>query len=116
MITRLLSRTVFKLTPEQEAAREAARAARPVLFREHFWQILRPLRPKDSLVGVGADAGADADAAAPAAPVVYREHFWQITRPRQPKDSAAESAGRRGTVLGKAARSFARLLPRSRVQ
>ena len=108
LLTRLLSRTVFKLTPEQEAAREAELAARPILFREHFWQILRPVRPKDSLVGLSA---ADGDAAA--APVAYREHFWQIRRPVRPKDSAAESSGRRRTVLDRAARSFARLLPRS---
>ncbi len=113
MITRLLSRTVFKLTPEQEAAREAELAARPILFREHFWQILRPVRPKDSLVGVGADAGAPAPVPVPAA---YREHFWQITRPRRPEGPAPESSGRRHTVLASAARSFARLLPRSCVQ
>jgi hypothetical protein len=71
---------------------------------------------KCALFVVGADAGADVDTAAPAAPVVYRGHFWQITRPRRPNDSAAKSAGRRSTVLAKAVRSFARLLPRSRVQ
>jgi hypothetical protein len=58
MLTRLLSRTLFRPSPEKQAAAEAARAAAPLRFREHFWQILRPLRPKDSLVGLGGKASA----------------------------------------------------------
>lgn len=48
-ITRLLSRTVFKKSAEQEAHREAMLAAKPVQYREHFWQVLRLPKPKEVL-------------------------------------------------------------------
>lgn len=46
-VTKLISKTLFKRTPQQEADREAKLAARPVLYREHFWQILRLPKPED---------------------------------------------------------------------
>lgn len=44
-LTKFITKTFFKKTPEQIAAEEARLAAQPVRYREHFWQILRQPKP-----------------------------------------------------------------------
>lgn len=47
LVTKVISNTCFRITPEAEAARAAALAAQPVKYREHFWQILRLPKPEE---------------------------------------------------------------------
>ena len=46
LATKLVSRLLFRESEEAERARQIKLAAKPVEYREHFWQILRPVKPK----------------------------------------------------------------------
>jgi Ca2+-transporting ATPase len=46
-LVKLVSRTFFKTTAADEAARYAKLQAQPILYREHFWQIMRPTMSKE---------------------------------------------------------------------
>jgi Ca2+-transporting ATPase len=46
-LTKFVSRTFFKTTAEDKAARYAKLQAQSVKYREHVWQIMRPPMPKE---------------------------------------------------------------------
>ena len=46
LATKLVSRLIFRESAEEERARQLERAAQSIKYREHFWQILRPVKPK----------------------------------------------------------------------
>jgi hypothetical protein len=45
-ITKIISKQFFKDTPEQARERARRLAEKPVVYREHFWQIMRQPKPK----------------------------------------------------------------------
>lgn len=46
-LVKFISRTCFAATEEQVAAKHAKNAARKVVYRQHFWQIMRPPKTKE---------------------------------------------------------------------
>ena len=48
-LTKWISRTFFAPTPEEEAAHQAKMAALSIKYREHFWQIMRPVKSKEMI-------------------------------------------------------------------
>jgi len=46
LATKLVWRLIFRESAEEERARQFERAALSIKYREHFWQILRPVKPK----------------------------------------------------------------------
>jgi Ca2+-transporting ATPase len=63
---RVLARTICAATPEQRAAREAAAAMAPaVRYRQHFWEVMLPPKPKSmkAAPGGGSEPAATGGAA-----------------------------------------------------